>query len=476
MRLSLTFELCRRKKKSPPGVDGTWRAVSAARFTVGPSPIATFCRSLADGSFRRKPTRPGSFASGISREESHVFVLFTPPLSRAAMKLRTLLFWPHLAAGVLAGAVILLMSFTGVVLMYERQIIAWADRGVRSAPPAVDASRLPLGEIVQRIGREIPNVTPTAVIVSADREASVAISAAQRTLYADPHTGRLIGEGNQSIRRFMTSLRAWHRWLGVSGERRSLARAVTGWSNLLFLFIVISGAYLWFPRRWTWQRVRQVIWFNKTATSRARDFNWHNTIGVWSALPLFIVVLTALPMSFPWANNLLYRAVGEEPPAAGARGGREGGGARTRDGGAHRGEDALAGVDDLLARAQARVPGWRTINVSIPGSSSAPVAFAIDAGDGGQPQSRSTLTLDRAGNLVSFESFADQTRGRRLRSIARFAHTGEIFGLPGQTLAGVASGGAVCLVWTGVSLALRRGIAFVRRRRERADVAEESAA
>ena len=62
--------------------------------------------------------------------------------------------------------------------------------------------------------------------------------------------------------------------------------------------------------------------FNRKATGKARDFNWHNVIGVWSAVPLFIVVVSALPISFPWANALVYRAVGEEPPAAR---GREGG-------------------------------------------------------------------------------------------------------------------------------------------------------
>jgi len=389
------------------------------------------------------------------------------------MKLRTFLFWPHLAAGVLAGAVILLMSITGVVLTYERQLTAWADRSLRSAP--TDAPRLPLSEVLERVRAEVPEFTPTSVTIGADRDAPVVIAAAQRTLYADAYSGRLIGEGHQSVRNFMTSVRAWHRWLGASGERRSLARAVTGWSNLLFLFIVTSGVYVWFPRRWTWQSVRPVIWFRKTATSRARDFNWHNTIGAWSALPLFIVVLTALPMSFPWANALLYRVVGEAPPVVGGRGGREGG-ARTSEGRAN-GDDTLAGVDDLLSRVQARVPDWQTINVRIPGSAGAPVVFAIDAGDGGQPQSRSTLTLDRSGNLVTSESFSDQTLGRRLRSIARFAHTGEVLGLPGQTIAGIASGGAVFLVWTGIALALRRGLAFVKRRpAPSADVAEDSAA
>jgi uncharacterized iron-regulated membrane protein len=398
------------------------------------------------------------------------------------MKLRTLIFWLHLIAGVLAGAVILLMSITGVALMYERQIVAWADSGFRSTPPTADAPRLGLADIVQRVGTEIPGLTPAAVTIAAYRGAPVSISAPPRTLYVDAYSGRLLGEGNQGVRRFMTSLRTWHRWLGASGEARSIARAITGWSNLVFLLLVISGVYLWFPRRWTWPRVRPVIWFSRTATGRARDFNWHNTIGAWSAVPLFIVVLTALPMSFPWANELLYRAVGEQAPVAAGRGGREGGGERSGAGRAQRESAAtrLAGVDDLLTRAEVRVPGWTTINVRIPSTPKGPIAFAIDAGDGGQPHARSTLTLDRAGNVVAYESFTDQSRGRRLRSIARFAHTGEIVGLPGQTVAGIASAGAVFLVWTGIALALRRGIAFIRRRRvdgrERPEAVEEPAA
>jgi len=35
---------------------------------------------------------------------------------------RTVLFWLHLAAGTVAGVVVLIMSVTGVLLMYEKQI------------------------------------------------------------------------------------------------------------------------------------------------------------------------------------------------------------------------------------------------------------------------------------------------------------------------------------------------------------------
>ena len=60
------------------------------------------------------------------------------------MTIRSLLFWPHLVAGVLAGLVILLMSVTGVLLTYERQMIAWSDREFRSVPAHTGQARLPI--------------------------------------------------------------------------------------------------------------------------------------------------------------------------------------------------------------------------------------------------------------------------------------------------------------------------------------------
>ena len=192
---------------------------------------------------------------------------------------------------------------------------------------------------------------------------------------------------------------------------------------------------------------------------------YNGPMRVWSAVPLFIVVLTAMPISFPWANALVYRVVGEEPPQQGGRGGREGGPPR-EDARRDRPQPALGGLDALVTKAAEQSPGWKTINLRLPASDRAPVAFAIDRGDGGQPQLRSTLSLDRStGAVVNSETFSDQSLGRRLRSISRFAHTGEVLGLPGQTIAGLATAGAVVLVWTGIALALRRCRAWIARRK-----------
>ena len=246
-----------------------------------------------------------------------------------------------------------------------------------------------------------------------------------------------------------------------------MARFFTGWSNVVFLFIVTSGFYLWFPRKWSWQHIRSLAFFNGKLRGKARDFNWHHAIGVWSLIPLFVIVASALPMSFPWANAALYRAVGEDPPRPGG-GGRDGGAApngprETPDSG----ETSPDAMNALWIRAEAQEEGWTTITVRTPASARAPLTFAIDRGDGGQPQLRSTLTLDRNSGATRYETFADQRLGTRLRSLSRFAHTGEVLGVTGQTIAGLASAGASVLVCTGLALAFRRFRTWLQRRTER---------
>jgi uncharacterized iron-regulated membrane protein len=118
---------------------------------------------------------------------------------------------------------------------------------------------------------------------------------------------------------------------------------------------------------------------------------------------------------------------------------------------------SLDGIGVLAARAERQVQGWRSITLTLPKEADEPVAFAIDRGDGGQPQKRAQLALDPSTGAVSkWEPFPTQTPGRRLRSILRFAHTGEVLGIPGQTLAGLVSLGAAFLVWTGLALTWRR--------------------
>jgi uncharacterized iron-regulated membrane protein len=356
------------------------------------------------------------------------------------------------------------MSVTGVLLAYEKQIVSWADR--RAIAPSLAAGpRLSPEVLLARVRAAEPASTITGLTLRSDPGVAALVTLEpNRTVLVDPSSGAILGEGARGVRAFFRFATDVHRWLAFGGTNRATGRAITGWSNLIFLFIVCSGFYLWFPRQWTWARVKSVVLFSGGLRGKARDFNWHNVTGVWSAIPLFFVVLGAIPISFPWANALVYRLVGEEPPrpAAAATAPRnESAPAGDRS---TRREIALEGLDVLWARAETQVPGWRSINLRLTGSSQAPVVFTIDRGNGGQPQLRGQLSLDRTtGAIVRWEPFASQSLGRRIRSFLRFAHTGEVFGILGQTVAALVSAGAVVLVYTGLALACRRFVAWRRR-------------
>ena len=375
------------------------------------------------------------------------------------MSFRTVLFWTHLVAGVTAGVVVLVMSVTGVLLTYEKQMVAWAEQLPAAAAPA-GAPRLPVESLLASARAARPEATPTPVTIKADRFAPAIVAFGREGhLLVNPYSGVVVGEGAQRLRAFFRSVTDWHRWLAMSGEQRATGRAITGAANLLFLILVVTGAYLWLPRTWTWIQVRSVAWFRGGLSGKARDFNWHNVVGLWSVVPLFVVVLSGVVISYPWAGNLVYRVMGETPPPS-ARPSAPAG----RERQARAAVVSDAGLEAVLERASREVTGWRSMALRVPEAAQAPVVVTVDQGQPGQPHLRETLTLDRGtGAPIRRETFGDSSPGRRARMLLRFAHTGEILGLTGQTIAGLVSAGGALLVYTGFALSLRRFTAWRRR-------------
>ena len=379
------------------------------------------------------------------------------------MTLRKTIFWIHLVVGVGAAIVILMMSVTGVILTYEMQLNEWARRGYRATPAGPDARLLPADVLLERAAGASPENQPSSIAFSTDPLAPAAVGFGRRqTLYVDRYTGEIRGDGNTGMRRFLRGVMYWHRWFAVSDDNRAIGRAVTGAANLGFLFLVMSGFYLWWPRTWTHKSLRNVTWFRRGLRPKARDFNWHNVIGFWMAVPLLIIVFSGAMISYRWVGNLIFLAVGETPPTRGARSA-----AAAPAGGEREPPGELAeGVSyqSVLDRAAAESPGWRRMTVRVSDAGDAVLTVQVDHGSPRQPAKRDNLTFDASsGALTTRATGLPQSRGRRIRSWLRFAHTGEVYGLIGQTIAGVASAGAVVLVWTGLALTWRRFFAARKR-------------
>jgi uncharacterized iron-regulated membrane protein len=399
---------------------------------------------------------------------------------------RKILFWIHLPVGLIAGLVVLVMSFTGVMLTYERQILAKVDRNYNISKPD-GAQRLPVEQLVSMAPKG-PAAFSAVTLRSNPTEPAQLAMGQQGSIYLNPYTGAELGRGSEAVQNFFREVRNWHRWLAADEDNRETGKMITGASNAGFLFLVVSGLYLWFPRQLNWSQVRAVLLFRSGLSGKAWNFNWHNVIGFWTCIPLFFIVLGGMVISYPWASELVYTMTGSPPPplkgggrgpalkgggraGGGERGGREGRGG----GGGSRAEMPLAarleGVDTHWASVEKESAGWQSISLRIPESGRAPLVFTVDQGDGGQPQKRATVTVNRESGATERTTFQSGSAGAQWRSWLRFTHTGEYYGIIGQSIAGIASLGGVFLVWTGAAMALFRFNAW-RRRRARQPAAE----
>ena len=178
--------------------------------------------------------------------------------------------------------------------------------------------------------------------------------------------------------------------------------------------------------------MRASISFRAGIRGRVREWNWHNVLGIWCALPLLVIVLTGVVMSFDWANVLLLRLTGSTSPRSVVMA------AKRRSHGGEMRAGAERNHDYLFTVAQRPNPDWRTVSAS------------IDVGSGGQPQKRTQYSLNReTGAVVKISAFASGSLGQRLRTFVRFGHTGEYGGWLGQVIAALASLGTCVLVYTG---------------------------
>lgn len=385
------------------------------------------------------------------------------------MTFRRAIFWTHLVVGVAAGLFVLLMSVTGVLIAYERQILDWVESGYDGAAPAQPMS----ADALAAAAAELEGSPRALRFVNREGAAVGAEIGRGDRVYLDPSSGEVLGDNASAAADFFETVEHLHRWLALEGENRAVGKTILDAANLGFLFLVASGLYLWFPKRWRRIDFRLRLFFRRRVSDgKARDFNWHHVFGFWALIPLLFVVATAVVFSYQWANDLVYAAYGEEAPQ-GRRGPPRGGPGPER--GAAQGEIAapISDVADvvpgplqaILEDAQSFDPNWRTITLSLPRGGQT-VQAQIDPTIGRRPQDVVTLTyaLDTA-ERVGQSDFSDQTPARQARIVIRFLHTGEVLGFWGQTLAALASIAACFLVWTGLALAWRRLIRPLFRRK-----------
>lgn len=306
--------------------------------------------------------------------------------------IRTAVFWLHLAIGCVAGLVILVMSVTGVLLAFERQINAWADAPAVLQTQTQSATDAPLDTILANLknaGQGVPSELILHRSLNAPLEARFG---RERTLYLNPWSGEIVGELAKGTRTFFNLAERVHRSLGL-GMQSALGRGATSAANLAFLLMLLSGFYLWLPRVFNFASLKSRILLRRGLVGRTREWNWHHVAGIWAVLPLLFIVVTGVITSYPWASNLLFTMSGSQPPS-GNWGGERPAGHSGRNGVDHQAAESeasasqsipLAGLAQIAEQQEAQ---WKSITIQVPQAESEMLAVSVYMSIGGQRRAR----------------------------------------------------------------------------------------
>ena len=362
--------------------------------------------------------------------------------------LRSIIFWTHLCVGLVVGTVVFILCLTGAILAFELQIITWAEHDARARPRQAGMELLSPAQIAAKVTPP-PGEHIVSLEWSADQDMPVRVLTDQRHVtLLNGYSGEILGPGAVGLRGFMRLITELH---------VNLVLPLTGhWmvaiANVGFVFLIMSGLWLWWPRQWRWQSFRVAMTPRLMATGKARDWNWHTTLGFWFLLPLFAIATTGLVLSFAAADTW-WRAFG----------------------GTHLFTAAATPATKLdalpipaasgstwsqgLHVIQERYPGWRSIMIGGNGTPNQDGVISLNINHGTLRHRASVVQVKldtRSGQLISERTWANDDGSTRARAIARLGHTGEILGTWGQFWGFLACVAGCVIVYTGFALSWRR--------------------
>jgi uncharacterized iron-regulated membrane protein len=217
-----------------------------------------------------------------------------------------------LYAGLLSAVIVIAVCFTGTLYVYNTEIREFFDSeryfvSAQGSPKTLEELKSGLQPLQQG---KLVGITAYSV---AERTVQFQVKATGEekatTYFVDPYTGEVLADNSKktSSEEFMGYVFSLHRWLLLdkvetsilgSMTNQELGRLINGIATSLFLLGVLTGIFLWLPKKAkNWKQGLSVKW---SGNWKRINHDLHNTLAFYSILALFIMAVTGPYWSFGW--------------------------------------------------------------------------------------------------------------------------------------------------------------------------------
>lgn len=220
----------------------------------------------------------------------------------------------HLWLSVPFGILITLICFSGAALVFEKEVMELCHRELYFVKK-VEAAPLPMEQLMTKVAATLPDsISVTGVNISSDPERAyqVTLSKPRRaSMYVDQYTGEIMGKYERAP--FFNFMFRMHRWLLDSMKQDGgifWGKMIVGTSTLMFVFVLISGIVVWWPR--TRKALKNSLKIVANKGWRRFWYDLHVAGGMYALVFLLAMALTGLTWSFQWYRTGFYKTFGVE--------------------------------------------------------------------------------------------------------------------------------------------------------------------
>lgn len=325
----------------------------------------------------------------------------------------------HLYLSLAAGLVIMVTCLTGAILVFEHELQALFNPDRYHVEATVN--RLPLQQLVDNVKKDVKKAKINSIKVYNDSTRTVEIGYApkkdeRRTAFVNPYTGVVVEHYNYRETFFYWVMDV-HRWM-LGGD---IGKMVVGISTLIFLFILITGAILWWPKSQNVLKARLKLKLDGGWKRINHDL--HIVLGFYSLIFLFILAFTGLAWSFQWFNKGIYKVTGSPmkpitPPEI-------------------KFDSSVNQIsyDQALMVISSQVPNAEFYNISSPKDSLSPYTVNLLREDAVHESATDSYYVNPfTGKVAGTMKWEERNTGQRVRSTFKPVHIASIYGLPSKII------------------------------------------
>lgn len=348
--------------------------------------------------------------------------------------------WLHLWLGLITGLVVFVVSITGCLYVFIDELKALAYHERLFVPP----QQAPFKPVSEMLANAQDALGPAYSVSRCDFQPTANRSWVFRALdinpdgighwdyfrynfrvYVNPYTAEVLHVENTNHEFFQIVLGLHtHLLLG-----HKIGQPIVAYSVLIFIFLLVSGLILWWPKKWRGKPLRQAFTVKWKAKVKRLNYDLHNVWGFYMLIPALILALTGLVFSFQWVADSFYTVFSGGQPKP----------KREAPLSPPQQEPSSAPMDRAFADVLAGHPDADMISMRFRERATAPYDFQVRKVKSRTYHFEWAYYERSTGQLLSSYGTADLNSGEKVRALNFDLHVGSFMGLGSKLLMFVAS-------------------------------------